>query len=348
MHDEMREPTEEELRAAMEEQMSQIRVEDVILQSVATLVNLAGRRLGLAGTESERDLEQAKLAIDAARALVPLAAEEQREPIRQALTQVQMAFAREAGQPAAASSPPRPSRVTPRRVRSRSRMPRPTRTPSAPGRAPSQPTSIHATDATPDNTSSPTAPPSAPPSTHGTRRPKRDVVRSEIAPASGFATTETAAPTPVTNPNTNSLLPGATASDCFAQQHLDGPQPGGEDPDVGQYDGRRPARPDPGDRLRERRRHKAAAPESSPASARSRRGTSGTRPSACAPGCRSRRAPGRSAACSPPPTRSCPAATRRSSRGRRRPSSMACVQRAQVAVEVGDPLRRSLDAGPSS
>ena len=101
MHDEMREPTEEELRAAMEEQMSQIRVEDVILQSVATLVNLAGRRLGLAGTESERDLEQAKLAIDAARALVPLAAEEQREPIRQALTQVQMAFAREAGQPAA-------------------------------------------------------------------------------------------------------------------------------------------------------------------------------------------------------------------------------------------------------
>ena len=101
MHEEMREPTEEELRAAMEEQMSRIRVEDVILQSVATLVNLAGRRLGLAGTESERDLEQAKLAIDAARALVPLAAEEQREPIRQALTQVQMAFAREAGQPAA-------------------------------------------------------------------------------------------------------------------------------------------------------------------------------------------------------------------------------------------------------
>ena len=86
MHDEMREPTEEELRAAMEEQMSRVRVEDVILQSVATLVNLAGRRLGLAGTEAERDLDQAKLAIDAARALVPLAAEEQQEPIRQALT----------------------------------------------------------------------------------------------------------------------------------------------------------------------------------------------------------------------------------------------------------------------
>lgn len=106
MHEEIREPTEEELRAAMEEQMSRVRVEDVILQSVATLVNLAGRRLGLAGTEAERDLDQAKLAIDAARALVPLAAEEQQEPIRQALTQVQMAFAREAGQPGAGEPAP--------------------------------------------------------------------------------------------------------------------------------------------------------------------------------------------------------------------------------------------------
>ena len=53
MHEEMREPTEEELRAAFEEQMRQIRVEDVILQTVATLVNLAGRRLGLAGDGGE-------------------------------------------------------------------------------------------------------------------------------------------------------------------------------------------------------------------------------------------------------------------------------------------------------
>ena len=34
--------------------MRNIRVEDVILQTVATLVNLAGRRLGLAGEEGER------------------------------------------------------------------------------------------------------------------------------------------------------------------------------------------------------------------------------------------------------------------------------------------------------
>lgn len=106
MHDEMQNPTEEELRAAFEEQLRQVRVEDVILQTVATLVNLGARRLGLGGEDGEeRDLDQAKLAIEGARALAPLCPEEQQEPIRQALSQIQMAFAREAkgGAPAAAS-----------------------------------------------------------------------------------------------------------------------------------------------------------------------------------------------------------------------------------------------------
>jgi ParB-like chromosome segregation protein Spo0J len=94
MHDETRQPTEEELQAAFEEQMRNIRVEDVVLQTVATLVNLAGRRLGLAG-EGEKDLEQAQLAIDAARALLPMCPEEQLEPIKQAMSQLQIAFARE-------------------------------------------------------------------------------------------------------------------------------------------------------------------------------------------------------------------------------------------------------------
>lgn len=119
MADETQEPTEEELRAALEEQMRNIRVEDVILQTVATLVNLAARRLGLTAepgedAAAERDVEQARLAIDAVRALVPLSPEEQMEPVRQALTQLQMAFAREtqaaggaapAPSPAAASEP---------------------------------------------------------------------------------------------------------------------------------------------------------------------------------------------------------------------------------------------------
>ena len=97
MHEEMREPTEEELQAAFEEQMRNIRVEDVVLQTVATLVNLAGRRLGLAG-EGEKDVDQAKVAIDSARALVPFCPEEQLPPIKQAMSQLQMAFAKEAQQ----------------------------------------------------------------------------------------------------------------------------------------------------------------------------------------------------------------------------------------------------------
>ena len=107
MAEERREPTEEEMRAALEEQMRQIRVEDVILQTVATLVNLAGRRLGLAGAPEERDLAQAKLAIDGARALQPMCPEDQMDPIRQALSQLQMAYAREAK--AGGAPPPEPS-----------------------------------------------------------------------------------------------------------------------------------------------------------------------------------------------------------------------------------------------
>jgi hypothetical protein len=92
------EPTEEEMRAALEEQMRNIRVEDVVLQTTATLINLAGRRLGLTAepgqdASEDVDLQQAKLAIDGARALSPLCPPEQAEPIRQALSQLQMAFA---------------------------------------------------------------------------------------------------------------------------------------------------------------------------------------------------------------------------------------------------------------
>lgn len=103
------EPTEEELRAAMEEQMRNVTVQDVLLQSVATLVNLGGRRLGLGpGGESERDLEQARIAIEATRALVPLLSGEEATAVKQALSQLQMAYAREAqaGAPEGGEEPP--------------------------------------------------------------------------------------------------------------------------------------------------------------------------------------------------------------------------------------------------
>jgi hypothetical protein len=104
-------PTEEELQAAFEEQMRRIRVEDVLLQTTVTLVNLGARRLGLAAApgedpSAERDLDQARLAIDAVRALLPLCPQDQVEPIQQALAQLQMAYAREA-QPGG-GAPPQP------------------------------------------------------------------------------------------------------------------------------------------------------------------------------------------------------------------------------------------------
>ncbi len=115
MHEPPGEPTENELRAALEEQMSRLRVEDVVLQTVATLVNLAARRLGLTAEpgqeEAERELDQARMAIDGVRALMPLTPEDQAEPIRQALSQLQMAFAQlaPAGETGVDVSPPPPA-----------------------------------------------------------------------------------------------------------------------------------------------------------------------------------------------------------------------------------------------
>ena len=87
-----------------------------------------------------------------------------------------------------------------------------------------QPTTITATESATASSSSARAPATAPPATHGTRRPKRDVVRSDSAPNSGLATTDTAEPRPVTSPKTNSLSPGATASACWASSTWIGPK----------------------------------------------------------------------------------------------------------------------------
>lgn len=101
--------SEDELRAAyeaqLEEQLKQLRVEDVIVQTIVTLVNLGGRRAGLApGTEAERDPEQLRLAIEGARALLGLIESElgpDGAAIRDALSQLQMAYAQLAGGAAA-------------------------------------------------------------------------------------------------------------------------------------------------------------------------------------------------------------------------------------------------------
>src|SRR5579859_3720100 len=107
--EEAREPTEDELRAAYEAQIKRLRVEHVVMETVVTLANLGMRRTGLApGTEDERDPEQVRMAIEAIRGLMPLVdqvAPDQAKAIRDALSQLQLAFVRIGGQEAAPPSP---------------------------------------------------------------------------------------------------------------------------------------------------------------------------------------------------------------------------------------------------
>jgi hypothetical protein len=91
----------EELRAAYEAELSRITSADMILQSAVSLLNLGGRRLGLTpGSEGERDLEQVRDAVDGVRALLEIlersAPAQELRPLRDALSQLQMAYARSA------------------------------------------------------------------------------------------------------------------------------------------------------------------------------------------------------------------------------------------------------------
>lgn len=84
-----------------EELLKQIKVADVLLQTVVTLINLGGRRLTV---KEERDPGQAKQAIDAARALLPLCPQEEIGPIKDALSQLQMVYVKETDERAKARS----------------------------------------------------------------------------------------------------------------------------------------------------------------------------------------------------------------------------------------------------
>ena len=57
-----------ELLDQLEEELSKLKVSDVLVQTVFTISSLGYRSLG----EEHRDLEQARLAIEALRALVPV------------------------------------------------------------------------------------------------------------------------------------------------------------------------------------------------------------------------------------------------------------------------------------
>src|SRR3954453_22962727 len=108
--------SEEELRA-IEAEMQKITVDDVLLQTIVTLLNVGAPKAGLASappaegeTPPEPDLEQVKQAIDASRALIPLLEPrhgQQLGPVKDALSRLQMFYAQRSGggQPSAGEPP---------------------------------------------------------------------------------------------------------------------------------------------------------------------------------------------------------------------------------------------------
>jgi hypothetical protein len=104
----MRQPSEEEI-AALEAEMAKLTVDDIVLQTIVTLLNLGARKAGLA-EGSEADLPQVKKAIDAARALLPVVEPEHGESlgqVKEALSRLQMVYVQAtSAKPAPDEEPP--------------------------------------------------------------------------------------------------------------------------------------------------------------------------------------------------------------------------------------------------
>jgi hypothetical protein len=82
--------SEEEVRARIEEQIRNLGVEDLMVESVVSVLNLTARRIA---KEDERDLDQARVGIDAVRAWVDLLPDDAATQIRNALSELQMLYA---------------------------------------------------------------------------------------------------------------------------------------------------------------------------------------------------------------------------------------------------------------
>ena len=104
--------SEEEMRQ-MQAELARITVDDVLLQTVVTLLNVGASKAGLADPNVQPDLEQTRQAIEGARALMPLLEARHAEklgPVRDMVSQLQMAYAQLAG---AGGSAPEPGAEAP-------------------------------------------------------------------------------------------------------------------------------------------------------------------------------------------------------------------------------------------
>ena len=94
---------EEQLAQQLAEELRRLRVEDVVIQSLITISSIGYRRLGLTeDTKDDRDLQQAKLAIDTMVALTPVlenvVPEELVRDFNQSVASLQLAYAQAVGE----------------------------------------------------------------------------------------------------------------------------------------------------------------------------------------------------------------------------------------------------------
>jgi hypothetical protein len=86
-------PSDEELMKQLEEELKKLRVSDLLVQTLYTVSSLGYRKL----SDEDRDLEQARLAIEALRALVPVlegaVGDDVLRDFRQVTSNLQLAYA---------------------------------------------------------------------------------------------------------------------------------------------------------------------------------------------------------------------------------------------------------------
>jgi len=86
-------PTDDELMRQLEEELQKLKVSDLLVQTLYTVSSLGYRKL----SEEDRDLDQAHLAIEALRALLPVlegnVADELVRDFKQVTSNLQLAYA---------------------------------------------------------------------------------------------------------------------------------------------------------------------------------------------------------------------------------------------------------------
>jgi hypothetical protein len=99
---------EQELQRRLEEELRRLKVSDVLVQTLLTLSSLGFRRL----QPDERELDEARLAIDALRVLVPVLAEtvgaDMTRDFNQMVANLQLAYAAAARDATAEPAPAEP------------------------------------------------------------------------------------------------------------------------------------------------------------------------------------------------------------------------------------------------